>query len=155
MQQYSPEAMKNIRDMNLGICVERDAAIQGIATTPLFTIHVGAVKMLSLVGYITVVIDDALELHIDTAPTAGTATALSTTSGSLDTFIAGRQLHLPATVGAHLVSTGGAFIDVCPEWIIPVGTLNCHGETAATVTGMIKWTMVYVPFDEGAYVTAA
>jgi len=156
MQQYSPEAMKNITDLNWGIRVERDAAQITVASVPIFTINVGAVVMLSLIGTVTVVIPAAAcTIHIDTAPTAGATTALSTLGGSISGFAVGRQFHLAATVAAHVNSTGGAFPDVCPNWVLPVGTLNLHGETAATTTGLVKWTMVYVPFDEGAYVTAA
>ena len=37
--------------------------------------------------------------------------------------------------------------------ILPVGTLDWR--TLANNTGQIKWTLFYVPIDDGAYVTAA
>ncbi len=155
MQQYDTATMAHISDMNFGIRVERDAALITAASVPIFNILVGPIVTLSLIGSVVVQIAaTATLIHIDTAPTAGVVTALSTDSGDIQGFVIGRQVHLPATVAAHVLSTGGALIDICPEWVIPVGTLNLHG-SAAPATGTVKWTLVYVPFDEGAYVTAA
>lgn len=154
MQQYDTATMARMADMNFGIRVERDAATLAAASTPYFNIVTGAIVLISLVGTVTVDIPvAAVVLHWDTA-TAGTVTALSTDGGSMSGFLVGRQSHLPATVAAQINSTGGAAQDVCPRWVIPVGTLNCHCGVAST-TGLVKWTLVYVPFDEGAHVTVA
>ena len=155
MEQYDPITMAKIADMNVGIRIDREAATLLAASTPYFNIVTGPIVLVSLIGIVTVPIPvAAVVLHWDTAPTAGTPTALSTDGGSMSGFLVGRQSQLPATVGAQINSTGGAALDVCPEWVIPVGTLNCHCGVAST-TGLVKWTLVYVPIDEGAHVTVA
>ena len=155
MQQYDTATMAHISDMNFGIRVERDAALITAASVAIFNIVTGPVVMFSLIGSVVVQIAaTATLIHIDTAPAAGTVTALSTDSGDIQGFVPGRQFHLPATVAAHILSTGGAVLDVCPQWVLPVGTLNLHG-SASPATGTVKWTLVYVPMDEGAHVTAA
>jgi hypothetical protein len=49
------------------------------------------------------------------------------------------------SAGAGAVPTSGV--------IVPIGTLDWL--TSASTTGAIKWSLTYVPFDNGATVTAA
>jgi len=37
--------------------------------------------------------------------------------------------------------------------VLPVGTLDLR--LAASSTGEVRWTIFYVPIDDGAYITAA
>lgn len=152
---YATSTRNRIADITLGLRVTRAAALVTAASVPIFTISGGRIVMTSLVGEVTIIIaNTATLIHIDTAPTVGVATALSTDSDSIAQAAVGTKYTLPVTVGKMNTSTGAAVLDACPRWVLPIGTLNLHG-SAAPATGTIKWTITYVPLDKGALVVAA
>jgi len=143
-------------DIAGGFKVERVAALVTAASVPLFTVIGGRIVLRDLVGEVVVQIAATVTLiHIDAAPTAGGATAMSVDSADIQGFVTARKFHLPATAAAAVtISTGDAALGVTPRWIIPAGTINLHA-SASPATGTVKWTLRYVPFDFGAYVEAA
>lgn len=142
-------------DLRMGFRVDRAAAKITLASVPLFTVIGGRIRLKALVGEVVVTIAATATLvHIDTAPTGGTATALSTDSGDIQGYVLARKIQLPATVAATTLSVGDAALLATPNWVIPVGTINLHG-SAAPATGTVKWSMWYLPIDDGAYVEAA
>lgn len=155
MPNYDVSARREIADLNQGMRVDRDTAVIVTGSNALFTVTGGNILLLSLVGEIVATIDASLTIHIDTAPTAGTATALCVATADINTWAAYLKFTLPAAAASALtVSTGDAALDVSPTWLIPVGTINLHASAGATL-GSMKWSLFYVPAETGAYVTAA
>lgn len=156
MPNYAPSTRQAVADINRGLRVDRDAALVTAASVPIFTIAGGRIYLLDLIGEVTVQIAaTATLIHIDTAPTVAAATALCIDSGDIQGHVIGQKYSLPAAAGSVLtISTGGAVLKANPVWVIPIGTLNLHA-SASPATGKIKWSLWYVPFDEGAYVEAA
>jgi len=141
----------------LGRKVDRATAVLPATTTgAIFTITTGRIVLTSIVGEVTTVIQTlACNLSITSTPTVGTAVALcavlnvtAAEVGCLFT-IDGIQATALFSVPA---GAGGGYLMRQP-WIIPVGTLGLL--TSATNTGSVKWSLTYIPFDDGAYVTAA
>ncbi len=57
-------------------------------------------------------------------------------------------------MGGALQVTEGATALFNVAMVVKVGTIDCH-LSAADATGSLKWTLLYVPLDDGASVTAA
>ena len=146
-----------IRTAIYGTKVERaTAALPSSTLGNIFTIGTGRIVVTSLVGEVTTVLGaGANTITIGYAPTVGTgsATALGT-SATITT----------AAVGSHIAANpgGAAVIDVSTQagvalpsfgFLVDPGSVTIT--TSATVTGSVKWTLTYVPWDDNATVAAA
>lgn len=150
-------AGKAVREQIFGKRVDRATAVLPATTqAAIFTITAGRVLVTGLVGEFTVAGSaTATTLKVTGNPTSGTdvdwTTATAVTSKEV-----GSQITLPAAFGGATVvnsaGAGGQLQPVAP-YIAAVGTLDIV--TSATNTGSVKWTIFYVPLDDGAYVTAA
>lgn len=150
------------RAIALGIRVNKASAIlpaTGLQT--LFTVSTGRILCTLLLGEVTVVFDGtANSLSVEADPTIGAlgdlAAATVCTSdiaGTLYTVhgiqaaLLGTQKEGGTEVPTHITAkspVGGGFI-------IPAGTVSLR-TTATDTTGSTKWTMCYVPIDDGASV---
>lgn len=146
-----------IRTALFGVKVERStAALPSSTLGNIFTVSTGRIVVTSLVGEVTTVLGAGVNtITIGVAPTvgAGSATALGT-SATITT----------AAVGSHFAANpgGATVIDVSTQAgvVLPAfGFLADPGSititTSATVTGSVKWTLTYVPWDDAATVAAA
>lgn len=152
-RNYNQSTIDVIRDIQLGIAVERGAAATAGALTPMFTIVGGPVLLTAFFGKVTVEAVGATTIVIQATPTTGAAVPIS---ASLDVD--------PAIVGSYLTITGlasdamkynatadGLGMMIYKGVILPIGTLDYTGGAAS---GSIAWTMFYVPLSTGSYVTA-
>lgn len=140
----------------MGIRVDRATAdcLTGAAYV-LFNIVGGRVLMTNILGEVTTQLEaQADNVKLQSNPTTGTTVDLcavvETNGDNVGTLytIAGA----PAT--AMQVSEHGAGLGMSISGIVlPVGAIECV--SAADRTGSIKWSVWYVPIDDGAYVTAA
>ncbi len=95
-----------------------------------------------------------LNIKTQTAPTAGTAVALST---DLDTnaLEAGGTLYVEGDGTATVKANGGVVLasttPLCSGFIVSPGTITFT--PSATATGATNWEIWYLPIDEGAYIT--
>jgi len=160
---YNPSTRNRIADINLGLRVDRPTATIPLAaptTFTIFTVAAGRVVLLELVGEATSTLAGATTLLVTHIPTSGASAtvALSVACLSIDAKLAGTKFTLPASAGSALtMQTDGAgciAIDANPIYLLNIGNLSVIAGTAAN-TGYIKWTAVYVPFDDGAYMVAA
>ncbi len=141
----------------LGVRVARAAALQPqTATAAIFTITGGKVLVTSMFGEVVVATPATTNtLAVSGAPTSGTAvvwaSAISTASKE-----AGSVLYLPATVGGALaVANAGGGASLGPSSFVgQIGSISLT-TTGSAATGTIKWTLTYVPLDQGARVVAA
>lgn len=146
-----------IRTALLGVKVDRATAVLPSGTLGnIFTVSGGRVLITSLVGEVTTVLGaGANTITIGTAPTTGTGSA--TALGSSLTITT-------AAVGAHFaaVTTGAVAGDVSTQagvalpaaaFLVDPGSITIT--TTATVTGSVKWSLTYIPYDDAGVVAAA
>ena len=150
-------AGKALRKLLLGKKVDRATATlpQGDAGA-IFTIAGGKVLMTGIVGEVTVAIGGANATKLTANPTVATAgdTDLCATV-EIDTCDVGDLLSITGTpTDTLLVAHKGAVQMLLVKGIImQTGTLDL--DCVGSVTGSVKWTIFYIPIDDGAYVTAA
>lgn len=155
MASYNWSQRKAAATSLLGIRVDRATGdCQGAANVPIFNIVGGRVAMTLILGEVTTQIAaGANNFKLVSNPTTGTTTDLCANLdidaddvGTLYT-IAGA----PAT--ALQRSEHGGVIGQSAPVVLAVGAIECA--SAGDVAGSMKWSMWYVPVDDGAYVTAA
>jgi hypothetical protein len=130
------------------------AALPQTTQSALFTITGGRVLVTGIVGEVTTVIQtQADNAKLVANPTTGTdvdlCAVLNITAKEVGTLFGITGLFSDALVGANAGST------VFPRnpVVVPVGTLDLS--CSASNTGNVKWSVFYVPLDNGAYITAA
>ncbi len=152
-----------LREIAFGRKVNKAAAILPASTTQtLFTVSGGRVLVTSLVGEVTTVFDGTVNsLSVEADPTVGAAGDLaaatvctSDAAGTLYTVngiqaaLLGTQkeggTEVPTHVTAH-VGVGGT------GFIVPAGVIQLK-TTATDTTGATKWSITYIPYDDGAAV---
>jgi hypothetical protein len=145
------------RSQVLGTRVTRAAALQPqTGQAAIFTVTGGKVLVTSLIGEVVVATPaTANTLAIAGNPTAGTdvtwASATSTASKEVGAIIT------PAVTagGALVVANAGGGNAVAPTgYVGQIGSIDLV-TTGSAATGTIKWTLTYVPIDDGAAVAAA
>jgi hypothetical protein len=148
-----------IRKLLLGLKVEEPAAVlpaTGIAH--LFTVSGGRVLITGLIGQCTTVCDStATTITVGVTPTSGTASAASLASATAITSKeVGTLVGLPLTAGGALVvganAGGTAQVSGRGAMVVQPGTIDIT--TSATNAGAFKWTLTYIPLDDGASVKA-
>ena len=161
MANYAPSTRARIADLITGMRVEKTAALLTTgAVIPLFSVTGGRVLLLGLLGEVEVAIAaTACLLNISHLTTDATAvvTALCIDSADIQSFAPGRMMTLPTAAGTALtLSTGSSAADfsTASEWVLKTGSLNLTS-SAAPATGTVKWSVWYIPLDEGAYMTSA
>lgn len=118
----------------------------------LFQVTGGRVLMTTIVGEVTTVIQaqaNAIKLN-----------HLSTALGGAGTDITGTVESNGLAVGTQLGITGtfatamqvGAAVPQTNEIVLTTGFLRLN--TAATNTGQVRWTVTYIPLDDGAALVA-
>ncbi len=140
----------------LGIRVQRATAVLPATTqAAIFTIAGGQVLVTGLIGTVTTATGaTATTLQVAGNPTSGTDVNLST-AVSVASKEVGTIITLGTTVGGALSvqNAGGGALPIGTGFVLNPGTLDLI--TSATNTGSVKWTLTYVPLEDGASVTAA
>jgi hypothetical protein len=145
-----------VRAITQGILVERATATLPQTTgAAIFTVSVGRVLILGLLGEVTTVIQtQANATKLVSNPTAtGTSQDLCATL-DISADAVGEMYTISGTVGDAMRSDlliGNPILQ--NALVVSAGTieLNC----AASNTGSVKWSLLYVPLDDGASVAAA
>ena len=144
--------------LHLGFRVEK-AAGASVATgeTSLFTITGGRVLLTQIVGEVTVVIQTQatnLKVVYDPAdpPSAGADTDLCAVL-DITADAVGTLYGITGTVADALIEGIGRVLAQHTPHILSEGAI--HQNSSAASTGGIKWTIWYIPLDDGASVAAA
>lgn len=160
MANYNASTIARIADINLGIRVDKAAlAIAGISTKPIFTVSGGAVLVKALVGTVatTKIQNQACNLKFVATATGGAATDMSA-DGSIIDLALGGMVSLPgesiATATHVTATTANSAVPGCNTAGIIVREGSIGFATSADNTGSMKFSLFYVPLDDGAYVTA-
>lgn len=119
----------------------------------LFTITGGKVLVNLLMATVSTQHEaTTLNIKTATAPTTGTAVALST---DVDTnaLEAGGTLYVEGDGTATVKANGGVVLSSATQsgFIVSPGTITFT--PSATATGATTWELWYVPIDDGAYVS--
>lgn len=157
MASYNWSQRKSAATSILGIRVDRASATlpQGApGVGSLYTIAGGRVAMTAILGEVTVIIGaNAMNLNLESNPTTGTTSVIDAVVAGASKEV-GTLFSITGTVGdaALMDDAGGVRMQSAPV-VLPAGTLDFR--TSANNTGEMKWSLWYVPIDEGAIVTAA
>lgn len=144
-----------LRTILFGTKVDRaTAALPQTTASALFTISGGRVILTSIVGEVTTVIQtQANNTKLVANPTTGTdvdiCAVLDITADEVGCLYGITGTFSDALVGAN----AGATILPARRVVLPAGTLDLS--CAASNTGSVKWSLTYIPLDDGASVTAA
>lgn len=141
--------------VNLGIRVDRGATTNPqTAAVDLFTIVGGRVAMTAILGEVTTIMGAVgNNTQLRSNPTTGTTSPICAVLATENDEV-GTLYGITGLVGDAMIGddAGGVSMQDRPV-VLPVGSLELH--CAANNTGATKWSMWYVPIDDGAYVTAA
>jgi hypothetical protein len=159
MPIYDQSQLENIPPVLIGIRVEAAAALITNALVTKFTVTGGNVLMTAFYGEVIVPIAaTATTVGLLHTPTTGTVSTISPVAGGTDiqSFAAGRMARLPAALAGILTWTATAYgtFTSRTRYILRPGALGIQG-SANPATGTVRWTMFYVPIDDGAYVTGS
>lgn len=149
-----------LRALRYGFKVDRATATLPQTTAgSLFTVSGGRVLLTSILGEVTTVIQNqANNTKLQSVPTTGSTVDLCAVVDTAALEVGG-YLSLtpdldatPFSVALQKQLAGAITMPVCGI-VIPIGAikLNC----AASNTGSVKWSLTYVPLDNGASVVAA
>ena len=148
-------AGKALRKMIKGIKVERPTALlPQTAAAPIFNIRGGRVAITQIVGEVTTVIQTQLNnTKLTGTPTVGSAAdicaVLDISADEVGCLFGITGLNTDALIGIDAGALPGQTRDV----ILPAGTLDL--DCAASNSGSVKWTVFYMPIDDGAFIEAA
>lgn len=143
------------RELLFGIQVNRAAATvpTSAADQALFTISGGRVIVTSLVGEVTTVVGGTTpSIQLLANPSAAGA-SVAIASAAVVTADAVGNLYGIGTVGGILIVLESV-TPVGAAFVVKAGTIDLN-TSAADMTGAMKWTLTYVPLDDGATVVAA
>jgi hypothetical protein len=144
-----------LRALLAGVRVDRaTAALPQTTQSALFTVTGGRVLVTSIVGEVTTAIQNqANNTKIVANPTAGTdvdlCAVLNVAADEVGCLYGITGLFSDALVGAN----AGATVVPRNPVVVPVGTIDLS--CAASNTGSVKWSLTYIPLDDGAAVAAA
>ena len=156
MANYAQSTRDTIADIYYGLRVDNSPASILTGQNHLFHVGGGRVMVNDIQGVVTTAIQAAATLlHLDFDADFGGDIALGVDSADLTGDLPGTIYLAPATVaGALTVPAAGAFQRLYPAigYEFSAGYIDLHASAART--GVIKWSVWYVPLDTGAYIEA-
>lgn len=129
------------------------AVLPATTTATIFTVAGGRLMLTALVGQVTTIMSaTATNLKVTSTPTVGSAVDLCI-NGAVTSKEVGALVALPAAVASALVVANAGAVTSPPglSLIIPAGTIQIT--TDATNTGAMKWSMLWIPLDDGVTVS--
>lgn len=152
------------RALLMGVRVERAAAtLPATTSTAYFTVSGGRVIITSLIGEVTTACSaTATNLNLTVDPTGANAAADLAAATAITSDAVG-TLYTVSGIPTDLLSAEKAGGTAVPNYvsgilfnqgfIVPAGSILL--KTSATNTGATKWSLTYIPYDDGASVAAA
>jgi len=152
---YNESTRQMIAAFCMGMRVDTATiTIPHTATTIYYHIHGGKILLTNLVGEIVVAADGANSVHIDHTPTTGSASVIAA-AADIDTWLIGDIITLNglySDVIFPVVAAGKSSSMAYKGIVLTPGSLSWHSN--GTTAGDWKWSLFYVPLDDGAYVEA-
>jgi hypothetical protein len=155
MFTYDADTRRAIADVLLGVRVDRaTASLPQTAAAAIFNIVGGRVAVMGILGEVTVAIQNqACNTKLTANPTTGTSVDLCTVLSIANDEV-GCLYGITGTVGDAMIGANAGYAPL-PSRPLVVGAGTIDLDTAASNSGSVKWSIWYVPLDDGAYVTAA
>jgi hypothetical protein len=159
MPSYNLSTRQSIADINQGIRVDRATAnLPQTGQDDLFTVAGGRVLVLGILGEVTTVIQtQANNTNLEFSPDAATLSDNDLCAVlDISADAVGTMYTIDGTAGNAMVDSGTngwvAYTLASPLFLAE-GSIELH--CAASNTGQVKWSIWYVPLDDGAYIEAA
>ncbi len=135
-------------------CDKAAATLPATATQGLFTITGGRVIILGIVGEVTTLVQtQACNAKLISTPTIGTAVDICAVL-NISAKEVGCLFGITGTFATALVgANAGAGVMCATPVICPIGTIGLN--TSATNTGATKWSIYWLPVDDGASLVSA
>ena len=152
MAVYTTAAALNAA--NLGTRVDRASATLPATThTAYFHVYGGRCMVTLMLGEVTTIVQaQACNASWESNPTTGTTNAMCAVI-EMNAAEAGTLMSITGTVGdAMILGKSGAVKGQLAPVIVAIGDLEF--KTSATNTGATKWSLWYLPLDDGAYIAA-
>jgi len=137
----------------LGQTVERATEVIAIGTVPIFTVSGGRIVVTQIVGEITIVMQNIpTTLRLQSNPTLGTTSNICADL-DVDLYEDGDLLGITGITADGMLpaATGGVVEAQTQGVIVQEGVIDLVA--GANNTGSVKWTLKYIPLDNGATVT--
>lgn len=145
----------SLRRNAFGLRVNKTSAtLPATATQDLFVVSTGRILLTGIIGEVTTIVQaQACNAKLLSTPTVGTAVdlcaVLNITGDEAGCLYGITGTFATALVGANAGATVWPLLGI----VVPVGVIGLN--TSATNTGATKWTMTYLPIDDGAAVVSA
>ena len=155
MPNYNQSTRQTLMDIRMGMRVDRATATLPQTTAgAIFNVLVGCVAVTNILGEVTTVIQtQANNTKLTANPTTGTSVdmcaVLSITADEVGCLYGITGTPADAMVGTN----AGLAITMTQPIVVNIGTIDL--DCAASNTGAIKWSIWYIPLEDGAYITAA
>jgi len=153
MSQLDP--LKAYTKMQYGQRVDK-AGVQltgGGAAQTLFTITGGRVIIRAIVGEIEAAASGATNIQLQSNPDTGTTAVMCAVLAAAGKEVGTLLCITGAVAGAMYGVSAGLAQGQTQDQILPAGTIEFTSSAAETIT--VKWSVFYVPLDDGASVVAA
>lgn len=147
------------RQLALGYTVVRATATTGLAGAAgdLFSITGGRIMLTSIVGELTVAAGaTASTLTLTSIPSTGSNTVIASATAIASSPIGARFTLNATALGALVVTAtqGAAPMGLGYGLIIPAGKITATTSADPTGGPSARWTLTYIPYDDGATVAA-
>jgi len=155
MANYAPSTRARIADLITGMRVDKAAiAVAAISTKSLFTVVGGNCLVVGLIGEVTTIIETQADAtkYIST-PTVGSAVDLCSAVDITAQEVGGLLTITGVLATAAVKGTAGAGVMMANSIVVAPGVIGLN--TAADNTGAMKFSIWYVPLEDGAYIEAA
>ena len=159
MPNYNQSTRQSLADIGLGMRVDRaTATLPQTGQGNLFTVAGGMVKVTGLLGEVTTVIEtQANNTNLEFNPAAATLADSDLCAAlNITADVVGTLYTITGTAANAMVDSGttGFLIHTLAQPLyLSEGIIELH--CAASNDGSVKWSIWYVPAEDGAYVTAA
>jgi len=140
----------------LGPTTERATAVLPGVTYSLFTITGGRILVTQLLGEFTIVIAGALSISLQADPAAAASTTRAMCAGLLvNAYDVGDLVGITGINTDAMIppAASGVIEGQTMGVIVQPGTIDLLNDIVDT--GSIRWTLKWIPIDEGAAVVAA
>lgn len=160
-----------LRSLLLGVRVAKSLSAPQTTSAALFNVTGGKVAITSVIGEVTTVIGGTtVNYNLTYTPSGGSAADLcaatactSDAVGTLYSLVSGVATDLlsvqsvSAIGGTPVAASEAPNVTYAPllrmPFVVRAGALNW--KTSASTTGVVAWTLTYIPVDDGASVAAA
>lgn len=155
MSNYNPSTRARVADLIAGLRVDKAAtAITEISTKSLYTVVGGNCLVTGLIGEVTTIVQtQANNTKYISTPTVGTAVDMCAVVDITAHEVGGLLTITGVLATAAVKGNAGAGVFMSNGIVVPPGVIGIN--TAASSTGAYKFSIWYVPLEEGAYIEAA